>query len=525
MKKLLIQIRKTSYKTLLVIAIYFFVGDSFAQGIKVDTSNLGIIKYEAINNSMVIDNLKSFCYLNGGRLMWSPEYRRSADWISSKLKEWGVQDVYYEDINRDGKSWSLKKFYASLIEPYTMPIIGNPKEWTPGTNGTIKSEVIYLKIKDESDYEKYKGKLNGKIVCISDPVSIRFNFNPWVTRFSDDSLKIMSEFTIPDSLEKLKEKQEDEKNKEAYIQYFSLIAQKVDFCMKEGALLLIDPGYKPYGLNQVWANTAAVPPKDIFDYLSRYAGDPEIPESLPQISISTEQYNSIVGAIEKGAKVEMEANIEVEKKGVEKGFSVIAEIPGTDLKDEIVILGAHLDSYSYANGAVDNGTGVIACMEALRILKTLGLQPRRTIRIGLWGAEEEGLFGSKAHIEKHFNGGKEKCYAYFNMDLGVGRFRGVYAQENQGAANLFKEWMKIINDPKFQTVCISVTKNSDHESFHDAGLSGFSFIQDLLDYYRIYHTNMDFVDRVSKEDFINDAYIMTAFAWLAANREGDFPNK
>lgn len=510
-----------------IILLVFFVQISFlcAQSVKVDTVEINKIRNEAINNSMAMETLKSFCYLNGGRLMWSPEYKRAADWLSAQLKEWGIPKVYNEDINRNGKSWSLKKFYANLVEPYTLSIIGNPKEWTPGTNGVIRAEVVYLNIKSDADFDKYRGKLKGKIVCISDPVSTRIGTLPWVTRFSDDSLKSMSNFTIPDSIEKIKLKEDEKKNNEAYLQYFHFIVQKVEFCINEGAVMLVDPGSRLYGLNQIWANICAVPPKDIFDFLSKDAGDPEVPESLPQISISTEQYNAIVGAIERGAKVEMEAVIEVEKGGVEKGFNLIAEIPGTDLKDEVVILGAHLDSYSYANGAADNGTGVIACMEALRVLKTLGLQPRRTIRIGLWGAEEEGLFGSKAHIEKHFKSGKEKCYAYFNMDNGVGRFRGIFAQENQGAANLFKEWMSLLNDPKFQTVCLSVVKNSDHEAFHEAGLPGFQFIQDLLDYYRIFHTNMDFIERIPKDDMVNDAYIMTAFAWLAANREGDFPNK
>lgn len=496
-----------------------------AQSKDIDTAAINKIRNEAINNSKAMETLKSFCYLNGGRLMWSPEYKRAADWLSEKLKELGIPKVYYEDINRNGKSWSLKKFYANLTEPYTIPIIGNPKEWTPGTNGVLRTEVVYLNVKTEADFEKYKGKLRGKIVCISDPVPARVNTLPWVTRFSDDSLKSMSNFTIPDSLEKIKLKEVEKKNNEAYLQYFHFIVQKIEFCMNEGAVMLVDPGSRLYGLNQVWANICAAPPKDVFDFLSKDAGDPEIPESLPQISISTEQYNAIVGAVERGAKVEMEAVIEVEKGGAEKGFNLIAEIPGTDLKDEVVILGAHLDSYSYANGVVDNGTGVIACIEALRVLKTLGLQPRRTIRIGLWGAEEEGLFGSKAHIEKHFKSGKEKCYAYFNMDFGVGRFRGIYAQENQGAGNLFKEWMNIINDPKFRTVCPAIVKNTDHVSFHEAGLPGFQFIQDLLDYYRIFHTNMDFIERIPKDDFENDAYIMTAFAWLAANKEGEFPQK
>jgi carboxypeptidase Q len=496
-----------------------------AQGTKVDTTNLSRIKNEAIQNSTAMDNLKTFCYLYGARLMWSPQYKKSADWLSSKLKEIGIPKVYLEDINHSGKSWALKKYYLNLVEPYTLAVIGNPKEWTPSTNGLIRSEVVYLNAKTEADLEKYKGQLTGKIVFVSDPTPLRPYTNPWVTRYSDDSLKSLSNVTIPDSIERIKAKEEDDKNNEAYIQYFTFLTRKVEFCKNEGAALLIDAGYRYYGLNQIWANTATTTPKDIYDYLSKYAGNPDIPESLPQITISMEQYNTILGILEKGGNAVMEAEIDVEKGGVEKGFSVIAEIPGTDLKDEVVMLGAHLDSYPFANGAADNGASVIACVEALKIFKTLGLQPRRTVRIGLWGGEEEEYLGSTYHIKKHFIEGKEKCYAYFNMDFGVGRFRGIYAEENQGAANLFKEWMKTIDDPKFQTVCLSVVKNSDQQAFHDAGLQGFQFIQDPLDYYKIYHTNVDFVDRIPKDDLVNDAFIMSAFAWLAANREGEFPIK
>jgi Zn-dependent M28 family amino/carboxypeptidase len=208
---------------------------------------------------------------------------------------------------------------------------------------------------------------------------------------------------------------------------------------------------------------------------------------------------------------------------VEKGFNVIAEIPGTDLKDEVVMVGAHLDSYTYAVGATDNAASVLNCLEVFRVIKSLGLQPRRTIRIGIWGAEEEGLFGSKHHIQKHFIKGNEKLFTYFNMDFGAGRFRGIYTEENSGAADVFKEWMKLIGDSKFQTVCLMKVKNSDQESFSDAGLSGFAFIQDPLDYYKLYHTNMDFVERVMKDDIANNSFLMTAFAWFSANAEGNFP--
>jgi carboxypeptidase Q len=507
----------------LVLLLQMFI--SGAQSTEIDTAVISKIRNEALNNSAAMDNLKTFCYKYGARLMWSQQYKKSAEWLTAKLKELGITKVYNEDINHSGKSWALKKYYANLVEPYTFPIVGNPKEWTPGTNGMVRSEVILFNPKTEEEFEKYKGKLKGKIIFISDPTPLRLYTNPFVMRFSDDSLKAMSNMIIASPEEKLKAKEEEEKNNEAYVQYFKFLAMKVEFCKNEGAALLIDAGYRYYGLNQIWANTAAVPPKDIYDYLSKYAGNPDIPESLPQITISMEHYNTILGALEKGANVIMEAEIQVEKSGIEKGFNVIAEIPGTDLKDEVVTLGAHLDSYPFANGAADNGASVIACVEALRIIKTLGLQPRRTIRIGLWGGEEEEYLGSSSHIIQHYKDGKEKSYAYFNMDNGVGRFRGIYAQENQGAADLFKEWMKILNDPKFQTICLSIVKNSDHEAFHEAGLPGFQFIQDPLDYYKIYHTNMDFVDRIPKDDLINDSFIMAAFAWLAANKEGEFPQK
>jgi carboxypeptidase Q len=490
-----------------------------------DTLQLNNIKNEAINNSKAMETLSYLCNVFGSRLMWSPQYKKAAEWISTKLSEWNISKIYYEDIDKKGKSWTLKKCYINMIEPYALPIIGNPKCWSPGTNGVLKTEVVYLNAKTPEDFEKYKGKLKDKIVCITDPIPQRLFLKPMVERFTDDSLKKLSGASIPSLEEKNKNKEDEKQNNEAYVNYFSFFTKKVEFCKNEGAALILDPGSRYYGTNQTWANIAAILPNDIFDFLIKYAGDPNIPESLPQIAVSVEQYNCIIDLLVKNKKVVMETDLEVQKDGVENGFSVIAEIPGTELETEIVMIGGHLDSYTSANGVVDNGTGVITCIEALRIIKELGLQPKRTIRIALWGGEEEGLIGSKYHIKKHFESKDEKLFAYFNMDFGVGRFRGIYAEENQDAANLFGEWIKILNDPKFQTICLSSVKNSDHEAFYDAGLPGFPFIQDPLDYYRMYHTNMDFVDRVPQDDLKQNAFIMAAFAWLAANYDGDFPMK
>jgi carboxypeptidase Q len=512
-------------RTILLLVVLLQFSFLQAQQTKVDTLDISKIKNEALNNPKAMETLSYLCNVFGSRLMWSPQYKNAAEWIAAKLKEWNISKVYFEDIDKRGKSWTIKKCYANMVEPYTLPLISNPKCWSPGTNGIVKGEAIYMKADRIEDLEQYKGKLNGKIVFISAPAPARFATKPLVVRFTDDSLNVLSGASIPGPEEKKQEKEFEEQNNKSILEYLSIITKKVEMCKNEGAALIIDNGSRLYGTNIAWANISATPSKNIFDFLIDQAGDPDIPESVPQIVIAAEQYNCIIDIIQKNKRVTLEADLEVDKGGVENGFSVIAEIPGTDLKDEIVMLGGHLDSYTSANGVVDNGTGVVASMEALRIIKSLGLQPRRTIRVALWGAEEEGLLGSKYHIKKHFESGKEKLCAYFNMDFGVGRFRGIYAEENKGAAELFKEWIKILNDPKFKTVCLSSVKNSDQEAFFDAGLPGFAFIQDPLDYGRTYHTNMDFIERVPKEDFVQNIFTMAAFAWMAANLEGDFPVK
>jgi hypothetical protein len=510
-------------KIILFFLITLFFAPVYAQTI--DTVSIGKIRNEAYNSNSSFETLVYLCDVLGPRLMWSPQYKESAEWIKSKLNEWGIEKVYFEDIGKSGKGWTLKNFHATVKEPFTMIINGVPKEWTSGTNGTVYAEVAYLNVKSESDFENYKGKLKGKIVLISPMTPLRPYSEPLVQRLSDDSLTALSNYQIPGDEEQNRHKEAELQGNAGLMKWAEFNVQKIKFCQDEGAVMIIEPGYRYYGLSQAWGNTALETPNDIFDYLIHNSGKPETKETIPQICISMEQYNSLARAIEKGTTVKMEVNIETEFTGIEKGFNVIAEIPGTDINDEIVTIGAHLDSYTYATAATDNTSGVVVCMEALRILKSLGLKPKRTIRIGLWGAEEEGLFGSKAHIREHFTGGNEKCYAYFNMDFGAGRFRGICTEENSNAVNLFREWMNVINDPKFKTVCLMKTKNSDHEAFQDAGLNGFAFIQDHMDYWKTFHTNMDFIERISKDDFRTDLFIMTAFAWLAANNEGDFPGK
>lgn len=507
---------------LFIFLMYFSV--SFSQS-SVDTSAFGKIREEVFVNTKAFETLVYLCDVLGPRLMWSPQYKESAEWIREKLHEWGIEKVYFEDINKKGKSWTLKNFHATVKEPFTMILSGAPKEWTYGTKGTITSEVEYFNAKSEEDFQKYKGKLSGKIVLMSPYTMIRAYSDPMLLRFSEDSLKKLQAYQIPNEEEKKQLKEAEEQGEKGLMQWAEFNLKKIKFLQDEGAAVIIEPSYRYYGIVQAWGNSIPENPKDIFDYLIAFSGDPKYAETVPQVCISLEQYNSLARAIEKGAKVTMEINVEVENSGIEDGFNVIAEIPGSEFPDEIVTIGGHLDSYTYATAATDNTTGVVACLEAIRIIKSLGIQPKRTIRIGLWAGEEEGLLGSKYHSQEHFVSGKEKCFAYYNMDFGAGRFRGIYTEENKGASELFNQWMKLIGDPKFQTTCLMKTKNSDHQAFQDAGLNGFAFIQDAMDYWKTFHTNMDMIERINREDYKNDIYIMTIFAWLSANMQGNFPSK
>jgi len=274
--------------------------------------------------------------------------------------------------------------------------------------------------------------------------------------------------------------------------------------------------------------------------------DADAPQFIPQVTVAAEQYNRMLRTIQKGIHVKLEMRLDVEFTKVDSSFNIIAEIPGTDLKDEIVMIGGHFDTWHAGTGATDNGSGVSVCMEAIRILKTLGLQPRRTIRIGLWGGEEEGLLGSRAYVKQHYaerqgdlnymmGGGNgslttkpefEKFDVYFNNDNGGGKVRGVHMQGNEAVRSIFRSWLTVYGDPSAQTLTIANTGGTDHLSFDGVGLPGFQYIQDMIDYgIRTHHTNMDVVERIVEDDLKQAATIMAVFAYNAAMRDSMFPRK
>ena len=536
---------------------------------KVDTTAVARIKDEGLKNSHVMEILSTLSDVYGPRLGWSPEFRRAADWAGKELKGWGLQNVHYQHWAPLGKGWTLKNFYAMVRTPVPFPVIAYPAAWSPGIDET-EADVVYLDVKKVEDFDAFKGKLKGKYVLLSPPVELKPHFEPQGLRLADSVLLKMANADfqpgrrggrrgfgrVPtlDSMFVVMRQFAPDVDSATVIQRWQEMQvnpRKLEFAQKEGAVAAITEGRGDGGTLLVQSATVPQSPDIPFNQrVSPY--DPKAPEIIPQVVFATEHYNRIVRMLRMGEKVKLDMNLEVATTKADSGFNIIGEIPGTDLKDEIVMIGAHFDSWHSGTGATDNGTGSAACMEAMRILETVmkssGLKPRRTIRIGLWGSEEEGLIGSREYVSAVFGkreadpgggfpgggGGGElkttpeydKLSVYFNHDNGSGRVRGIYLQGNEAARPVFRSWLTAYGDPTAQTITIQNTGGTDHQSFDGIGLPGFQFIQDPLEYdSRTHHYNMDVYDRAQEPDMKQAATIIAVFAYTAANRDGKFPRK
>jgi carboxypeptidase Q len=548
-----------------------------AQQEKIDTLAVSRIKEEGLRHSQVMDLLSSLCDVYGPRLAWSPEYKRAADWVTHKLKEWGITDVKYDYWAPLGRGWTLKNFSAMVTAPVPYPVIAYPAAWSPGFKEK-EAEVVFLEARKPEDLAKYQGKLKGKFVLISDPLVLKAHFDPLAVRLADSVLLRMANADVQsfrgrrgprfprmgvrniDSVLAAIQQMNPDADTAAMRQRFvesQLGPRNLEFAQKEGALAAITEGRGDGGTVLVQSATVPqpggspqAPGGPPAQRINPY--DPKAPEIIPQVVFASEHYNRIVRMLEKGEKVRLEMELQVSTTEADSGFNIIAEIPGTDLKDEVVMIGAHLDSWHAGTGATDNGTGTAACLEAMRILQILaqkdGLKPRRTIRLGLWGAEEEGLIGSREYVSEAFarregdqgafpfggGGGAElkktpaydKLSVYFNHDNGSGRIRGIYLQGDEAARPIFRSWFTAFADPTAQTITIQNTGGTDHQSFDRVGLPGFQFIQDPLEYdARTHHYNMDVYDRVQEPDMKQASTIIALFAYQAATRDAPFPRK
>jgi carboxypeptidase Q len=509
------------------------------------------IKNEGMNRSQVMQTLSYLTDVIGPRLTNSPGMKRANEWTRDQMAKWGLQNAHLEAWGPFGRGWTLKRFSAQVVEPVAIPLIAYPKAWSPGTDGPLTADVVYFDAKDEADMQRFKGKLKGAIVLTAAIREVKAHFDAPGTRRDEKDLLTLADAPDPRSATPRRFQLTPEQRAA-----FNLAAKKNLFLQEEGAALVVDPSRAGDG-GTIFVQSASVPqppPAEPFGPNSRSIPpyDKNAPKFAPQVVVAVEHYNRIVRLIQAGEKVKMTVDLGVEWQDADPmGYNTIAEIPGSDLKDEIVMLGGHMDSWHSGTGATDNGAGVAVAMEAVRILQALNLKPRRTIRVGLWSGEEQGLLGSRAYVAEHFGrmetvpaGGPatssspapapklvtkpdyEKLSVYFNLDNGTGKIRGVYLQGNEGVRSLFREWLTPFRDMGAATLSISNTGGTDHLAFDAIGLPGFQFIQDEIEYdTRTHHSNQDVFDRIQADDMKQAATIIAAFVYKAATRDEKIPRK
>ncbi|MEP7271589.1 MAG: M20/M25/M40 family metallo-hydrolase [Acidobacteriota bacterium] len=500
---------------------------------KVDLEMMAKIRAEGLERSEIMDTLSYLTDVIGPRLTGSPGMKAANEWTKNKLAGYGLVNAQVEPWGEFGRGWSFDRVLANVTEPVAFPVFAYPKAWTPGTDGIISAEVIHFDVKSEADFDKYRGKLKGKIVLASPMVEVNAWFKAPGTRNTDEELLAMANAEPPAAQQGGRPGGDPGNSRQAQM---ALAQRRSEFLRTEGAAVVVDIGRRGDGgtlfvQSGGGREKGAVPPP-------------------PSITIAVEHYGRILRTLQKGIKVKMDVGVQARFYDEDlTAYNTVAEIPGTDKRDELVMLGGHLDSWHTGTGATDNAAGCAVALEAVRILKKLGVQPRRTIRVALWSGEEQGLLGSRAYVNQHFAsrpaappgqqrgfGGPQgpltlrpehdKLSVYFNLDNGTGKIRGVYLQGNEAVRSIFRAWLAPFKDLGASTLTISNTSGTDHQSFDGVGLPAFQFIQDEIEYEtRTHHSNMDVYERIQAEDMKQAAVIMAAFVYNAAMREQKLPRK
>jgi len=504
------------------ITIFFlFISlHALAQDEKLDMNMIQKIRQEGLNNSKVMDIAFHLTDGSGNRLTNSPGFFRAANWAIKKKKKWGVDNATLEPWGTFGKGWEFQKSYYAMTAPYYKPIIAYPKTWTAGTNGLVKGDVVVINAKDTSELAAYRGKLRGKFVMTYRTDTLMQPLKPDATRLTDEELNKMASFQPgpPDTAQQRRNREQFRRGGN-----FALANSVRELAKQEGAISLLSATLLGHD------GTLFVQGGGAYSMTS--------PENMLDAVIAFEDYMTIQRLVMSGVPVQLETEVKTNFTTTdEKAYNVIGEIKGTDkkLKDEVVMLGGHLDSWQSATGATDNAAGCAVMLEAVRILKSLGVKPRRTIRIALWSGEEEGLLGSRNYVRNHLsdtatrkpNAEGQKVSVYFNLDNGTGKIRGVYLQGNGNVKTIFEKWLQPFNDLGASTLTLQNTGGTDHLSFDGVGIPGFQFIQDPMEYgTRTHHTNMDSYDHLSAEDLKQAATIVAAFVYNAAMRDEMIPRK
>jgi carboxypeptidase Q len=486
-----------------------------AQG-PVDEKVIAQIKIEGFQHSAVMETLSWLTDVHGPRLTGSPQLRAAGEWARAELTKWGLANAALETYGAIGRGWTLERYSIEMTAPQYMRLIGYPRAWSP--SATLSATPMVVEVKSKDDFDKYRGKMRGAIVLNGRPDRKEIGFDPEATRLTDEALRKLESHIDPapegeDNAPKSLFDEEEE--------YKKLVDKQVEiykFFAAEGVAALVEPSSIPEAV--------------------RVGGfyDNEWRPTFPGFVLSREHYGRLIRLLDKKQPVTLSVSLSAQFADNVEGFNVVAEIPGQDprLKSEVVMVGGHLDSWHTGTGATDNGAGVAAAMEAVRILKAIGVQPKRTIRIALWTGEEQDYYGSLAYVRKHFGDPKTmtllpehaKLAAYFNLDNGGGRIRGVNLQGNEGVRPIFDAWLRPFNYLGATTLTTLNTGGTDHMAFDALGLPGFQFIQDPLNYdSRTHHTNLDLYEAVIPDDLKQASVIMASFVYHAAMREAMLPRK
>jgi carboxypeptidase Q len=519
---------------------------------RVDLGIVDRIKTEAFDHSKVMDHLYQITEVHGPRLTWSSGFQDAANWAAAELKKMGLDNVHLEKWTPAGRNWMLEQSSVELLEPRYQQLNAVPLAWSASTNGPVSAELVLApstaSFRDgpkkyaesmKAYQDKWSGKLRGKIVLLNEPRVPDPQTRPQFRRLTAAELADME--NAPDPAAKLMAKKLEELEwpenaedlgkffsslpnalmEQLYDSYDEAVAQRSRFLAKEGVAGVVLADQRAHeGL--LFAEAAG----------SFKSGDTPAP---PTFVITAEQYDRVARAVHKKVPVSLRLNLKAAVSDSDtEGMNIIGEIPGGSKKDEVVMIGAHFDCWHSGTGATDNGAGSAVMMEVMRILATLHLQLDRTVRIGLWGGEEEGLFGSRAYVKEHFADPKTmqlsaehaKLSGYFNLDNGSGKIRGVYLQGNEAMRPVFQAWLAPFRDLGVTTLTIRNTSGTDHLSFDAVGLPGFQFIQDPLDYGTItHHSDMDTYDHAVGADLMQASAVIATVVYEAANRPEMLPRR
>jgi carboxypeptidase Q len=482
----------------------------------IDTAVLVRIRTEELTHSQIPTIAHELLELPGPRLTNSPGYRRAGEWVISTLKNWGLNGAGFEAWGMFGSGWELEHFDMAISKPYYQPIIGYPWAWTQGTNGPTTAGIFpLLRANLNPTYiNDHKAEIRNKFLLLGDSVSLNPSDVAFSTRLSDRELDSLKDFYMFSP--------EQEKQGLAFSRTIDTLFWDLQ---DAGALGAIEKYKTPGGRD----GTVFVMGTNEFK--------PGFRKGLPEISVTVEDFNKIRRMVLNKDSIQVELNVKTRFISDDlKGYNVVAELPGSDpvLKDQIVMIGAHLDSWQAATGATDNGAGCIVMLEVMRLLKVLDLHPKRTIRIALWSGEEQGLLGSTNYVKNHFGDqttmkllpAQKQISVYYNLDNGSGKIRGVWAQGDTAVKSLFEQWLAPLRDLGVSKVTLHSTGSTDHVPFDAVGIPAFQFIQDPLEYEtRTHHTNMDTYDHLNIPDLQQAAIVVASFVYNSATRSAMMPRK